>query len=58
MSIEYDESFKETEEMMKYVVRDPETDEITGIDPDAPQSIKERFYQYLKELDSLEPVER
>lgn len=58
MSIEYSEDFKGVEEMMKYVIRDTETDEIVGISEEAPDNVKKLFERYMNELDSLEPVER
>lgn len=45
-------------EIMRYVIRDPDTDEITGISEDAPDHIKAAFVEYMQALEDLEPIVR
>lgn len=44
--------------MMEYVLRDEETDEITGISDDAPDNLKSYFKDYMQALESPEPIVR
>lgn len=44
--------------IMQYVVRDEETDEITGIADNAPDDIKVAFKDYMQSLEDTEPIVR
>lgn len=52
---QYDESMEVHLRMMNHVIRDEETDEITGLSPDAPPDEVEAFNKMMEEMNSLEP---
>lgn len=43
---------------MEYVIRDEDTDEITGLHPDAPPEVVEDYNRMMDEMNSLEPIVR
>ena len=45
-------------ELMKWVIRDEDTDEIIGVAPDAPKKIKAYYKLFLQRQNSAEPTEK
>lgn len=46
----------EEHEMMAWVIRDDETDEIIGISPDAPKKVQAYYKLYIQSQNSTDPV--
>ena len=45
-------------ELMKWVIRDEDTDEIVGINPKAPKKIKAFYRLFLDRQNSTTPIEK
>lgn len=44
------------EDLEKYIIRDEETDEITDLDPSAPDDVKKAYEEMMAEQNSTEPI--
>ena len=49
---------KDERELMKWVIRDEDTDEIIGIDPKAPKKIKAYYKLFVERQNSTVPIEK